>query len=103
METKILTKEDLNDKNEYNSDSFEFTGNLYIPKELGTVTFRGFVQVTGYIKAGMGIEAGYGITAGLGITAGKGIKAGWGIIAGTGITAERIEGKVYSGVVKLRK
>ena len=73
METKLITKADLNEKNEYaGSDGLEFNGHVKIDANLGRVRFRTFIRVAGVLIS----EAGSGIKAGWGIKAGSGIKAG---------------------------
>src|SRR6516162_1649306 len=89
METKIITRLDLNEKNEYCCESLEFGGDIVIEASLGTVCVEGLIVARGSIiaRAGSGIKAGEGIKAGGGIEAGEGIKAGGGIEAGEGIKA----------------
>ena len=108
METKTITKADLNEQNEYAaSDSLEFDGHIQIQGNLGRVVFRGRLQATGFIRslAGTGIEAGTGITC-------KTLAVRLRIFAGLcmwrkpkpeemEIRAESISGEVCFGTVKL--
>jgi hypothetical protein len=91
MKTLIITRADLNYRNEYvgKTDVTDFDGAIEIEADLGLVRFRAFLRATKHIKAaaGSGIKAGGGIEAGEGIEAGWGIKAGGGIEAGEGIKA----------------
>ena len=75
METKIITKEDIDKDNFYkHSDSLEYEGHLELEANLGRVKFKAKIKTTGFIfaKAGTGIEAGEGIVTFL-----YGIAAKW--------------------------
>src|SRR3990167_7268221 len=96
MKKLIITKADLNGKNEYigKEDVSDYDGSIEIAGELGCVVFaslkaKGRIEAKSGsgISAGDGISAGSGISAGWGISAGSGISAGWGISAGDGISA----------------
>ena len=90
METKIITKADLNYRNEYAaSTDLRFAGHLTFEADLGWVRILGTLAVDGCIvaKAGSSIEAGSNIKAGFAIEAGSSIKAGEGIEAGSNIKA----------------
>ena len=102
MDTKVITKADLNDKNEYIEDSLIFDGHIQIEANLGYVSFRLALKATGSIIAfsGSGIKAGSGIEAGWGIKAGEGIEAGSGIEAGLSISCKYISSKlrIFAGL-----
>ena len=99
MNTYTITKNDLNDKNEYigKTDLSDYDGHIESDANLGYVRIIS-VCASGHIwmsagtgiKAGAGIEAGTCIKAGAGIEAGDDIKAGGGIKAGAGPRSFRL-------------
>src|SRR3990167_2120627 len=115
MKKLIITKADLNGKNEYigKEDVSDYDGSIEIAGELGCVVFAS-LKAKGRIeaKSGSGISAGDGISAGLCITCKKVLKVGFRIFAGTSkwrkevtdeektITCKKLEsGKVEYGLL----
>ena len=117
MKLKVIkiTKADLDARNFYKgSSSLDVDGSIQIEGGLGCVRFRGFLKAAASIAAaaGSGIKAGSGIEAGFQISAKKTISAKLRVFAGlciwrlpnrseTTITAQRVEGTVCFGDVKL--
>ena len=109
METKRITKADLNDRNEYSASAdLVFEGHIEIDGNLGRVRILGGIKVKGRlgISAGSGISAGEGISAGWGISAGEGISAGSGISAGLAVRCKailKVKLRIFAGVYMWRK
>ena len=65
MNTLVITKNDLNEQNEYvgTTDLDGFQGHVEIAEGLGCVRFARRIRVSGFLfaKAGSGINAGRGI------------------------------------------
>ena len=76
MEKLIITKNDLNDNNEYKEDSIDFDGAIIFEENLGIVKIKKSLKASTYIEA----KIGSGIEAGGGIEAGDGIEAGWSVL-----------------------
>ena len=107
METKIITKKDLDANNSIEEIVFE--GNLEFEEGLGYVVIQKKVSVLGYIfaEAGTGIEAGEGIKAGEGIISFfGGLIAKWvsclRVAVGFNVTEEKtIKAEIRKGTVIL--
>ena len=116
MKILKITKDDLNERNEYiRSRDLEFEGHIEVEASLGWVRVLGFIRAAGRlgIEAGSGIEAGWGIKAGFSILCQAGLAAKLRIFAGLCIwrspeleeqvieCAELTEGTVCFGEVRL--
>ena len=92
MKILKITKDDLNERNEYiRSRDLEFEGHIEVEASLGWVRVLGFIRAAGRL----GIEAGSGIKAGEGIEAGWGIKAGFSILCQAGLAAKL---RIFAGL-----
>ena len=79
METFTVTKEHLNNNNEYigKTDLADYNGNLKIDSDLGWVKFKS-INISGWTQAlaGSGIEAGWFVSCKLTLSSGLRIFAG---------------------------
>jgi len=100
MKTHIITKDQLDEDNNYIGDVNleDFDGNLECEEDLENVYFKSLK-----IKGSIIFKKGSGIIAGRGISAGSGIEAGWGISAGSGISAEPVEEDFETLFIELKE